>query len=491
MNKTLFIALLFSFSAMGAVEISDDFSSNTAANYACVDSNVAFTVSGGEGHAIGYKYAYFYHTTAVSTADMYTQADVEYNSTNDDWSAIMVRSNGLKKTSRNCYEIFGSGDRYGLYRVINGSRTWLTEFNTTESNSSTTLKISAQTIGDTVRIIVWQGGTQRILYNDVNAARITAGSYGGGLIHNYNSGSDVRFDNFEVGTLADGGCTDSITYAGKTDSAAAWISHTGTFRCGGSAWAIWELANGTGRDSTILGTVDSGDVKNDTIRNLTYSTRYRFQMRLDDWLSDYDTSYTADSIDNDTALICFSPQIDSVSGPDSAVRGGLKTIIGIEFKSTGGICSLGDSGVTVVAQTDTTVQFAVPDSMPAGVYDIVFVDSCGNKDTLVNSLTIYTASPPLPVITSVFPPRWYRGKLIEIRTTNTPSPQGTGKVYFSTTIGTPTDSMVVAETWGTSLIKDTIPMLPQLPRKRYVWVKDRNGNISNVDSMIVYTPQTW
>lgn len=104
--------------------------------------------------------------------------------------------------------------------------------------------------------------------------------------------------------------------------------------------------------------------------------------------------------------------------------------------------------------------------------------------------TVTVQSALIPIIDSIRPRTWYRGKTFSIYTRGEQGPQSTGKIYFSTNISVPDDSLSGAQNWSGGLINDTIPP-GALSRWYYLWYINRLGLLSSKDSIRVYIPKKW
>jgi hypothetical protein len=131
-----------------------------------------------------------------------------------------------------------------------------------------------------------------------------------------------------------------------------------------------------------------------------------------------------------------------------------------------------------------SVQFYITQSKDMDSLQWIAVNSAGNDTS--NSVEIRALYRNL-VLQHPYPQRWYRGKLLELHLTGNYSTQGSGVVYWSTDKVIPTDSLIVADTWGETIVKDTIPSY-STHRWYYTWIRNRYGIISNIDSEYVYIP---
>jgi hypothetical protein len=91
-------------------------------------------------------------------------------------------------------------------------------------------------------------------------------------------------------------------------------------------------------------------------------------------------------------------------------------------------------------------------------------------------------------INSIRPYKWYRGYPVSFWGSYT-APQSTGKIYMGTTPLAAIDSLTVAQLWASDQIIDTLPLLPITTGKRYFWIKNSLGIVSNIDSCFIYNPK--
>jgi hypothetical protein len=198
----------------------------------------------------------------------------------------------------------------------------------------------------------------------------------------YVGSTSVTTSAITAGFSRDGGagCTDSINYLGVSDSSDTTIVHSGVALCSGTLHSIWELVDGSDRDSTAF-VVDSGDTVIDTVEGLTASTEYRLQMRLGAFLSYYDSVATEAGVDTDTVDICVGTEIDSVVNldgrHDTGLVGDTVRLFVNEIKTTDSVF-LNATAQNIVARGLDTLRFVV--SGTSGQLRVK--DSCGTWDSL-------------------------------------------------------------------------------------------------------------
>jgi hypothetical protein len=146
----------------------------------------------------------------------------------------------------------------------------------------------------------------------------------------------------------------------------------------------------------------------------------------------------------------------------------------------------GGDSTNMSGETNDSLHFANLSFADTLYYYGVKVSNADGADT--SDWVTVTALYQTPEIDSIRPYRWYRGKLISFwGTYNTP--QGSGKIFMGITPLTAIDSLIVAETWSSTMINDTLPLLPATTGRRYFWIRNSYGVVSNVDSCFVYNPR--
>lgn len=189
-------------------EIEDLFDSDTTANYTQTggDAVVTLAVSSGKLHATtAYKYSYWIHETALSSADHYVEARIMIGTGFSDYTSLFARSNNTVGTM-NHYRIRfggeGSNVYITLYRVVGNSETYLDWYaiNAT-ANQEYLVRLSVSGTGATVTCTVNIDGTDRITYNDTNAARLVSGDYIGIGFKQSNDNRDVTIDDLKGDAL--------------------------------------------------------------------------------------------------------------------------------------------------------------------------------------------------------------------------------------------------------------------------------------------------
>lgn len=177
----------------GGAEITDDFSTDTSANYTAITNSMS--VSGGVAHGQTWHVSRLYHETTLSSADHYAQADCVV-SNNMDHSFLMARCDGTHYY-RTCLR---DGNKVVLYRDTTLIDTFYGSAGQFAAGTYT-VKISVSGTGATVNIKVDVGGTNRIDYNDTDAGRLTTGSYVGiGFARDSDNG-DCTVDNLTADNL--------------------------------------------------------------------------------------------------------------------------------------------------------------------------------------------------------------------------------------------------------------------------------------------------
>lgn len=173
--------------AAPSYEISDDFSTDTSANYTVILGY--FGVSGGVAYCPqAWEGGIAYHETALSSPNHYAQADVTYSGSGDG-AGLIVRSDGT-----NYYRVYFAG---GDVTVRRNDNEW---YDTTDDHSGSygsgtyTLKAEVETVGSTVVITTYVDGVLASTSTDDTAGRYTTGSYIGIWLErggaNYNSTAD-------------------------------------------------------------------------------------------------------------------------------------------------------------------------------------------------------------------------------------------------------------------------------------------------------------
>lgn len=182
-------------------EIEDHFASDTTANYTQTggDSVVTISVSGGKLHATtAYKYSWWQHNTALSSANHYAQAKIMLGTSYSDYTALFARaSDTVGHMNHYTVRFGGEGDNtyITLYRVVENSETYLDWYAINAvANQEYDVKLSVNGTGATVTVTVNIDGTDRITYNDTNAARLTSGTHIGIGFKQSNDNRDVTVD---------------------------------------------------------------------------------------------------------------------------------------------------------------------------------------------------------------------------------------------------------------------------------------------------------
>jgi hypothetical protein len=152
--------------------------------------------------------------------------------------------------------------------------------------------------------------------------------------------------------------------------------------------------------------------------------------------------------DTDTTVIdfCAAPEIIYVV-PDSGLPNSDGKLIGNEFKSTGGVLTLGGVEKTISRQVDDTVYWNVG-SADTGTHELIFTDSCGNSDTASFRVIAGVA---VPVIDSIRPSPWYRLRQIDIYGSGYGDSQGEDSVLVGGI------NLHRASLWTDTHITDTLP----------------------------------
>ena len=186
--------------------ISDDFSSDTSSSYTKISGSGSLLIEDGVAKSTS---AYsginvYYNVAGTGSASHYVQADLrDGGSDASDNTSLFVRideSGGYD----DYYKAILKDAHVYLYRVVNGSDTYLGEVGIT-AGTTYTVKMTVSGTGATVEIRINLDGssTASVSYDDTNAARLTTGTYiGFGLSHSSNGQiDDIVVDNLSAGVL--------------------------------------------------------------------------------------------------------------------------------------------------------------------------------------------------------------------------------------------------------------------------------------------------
>lgn len=180
--------------AGSSYEIEDAFASDTSANYTKTsdsDAGASLSVSSGTAHSTNGYGARYYHETALSSVDHYSQI-TQSCTAGGDWSSPIVRVD-----DDSFYQVYLDGTKFKLRRVVNGSWTYLTTSSGDVADTNNhTVKLSASGSGATVTVTLTYDGNTWISYGDTDAARLTTGSYVGFIINRTNASGEPVTDNF-------------------------------------------------------------------------------------------------------------------------------------------------------------------------------------------------------------------------------------------------------------------------------------------------------
>ena len=177
--------------AGGGPAISDDFSSDTSANYTAVTENSGISISGGLAYGSNnWNENIVYHETSLGSPNHWAQADIMRVSTSVSGSGLVIRCDGTGG-----YKIF-----VGLDGSLNLNRNsdWLTRWEgPLVVDTAYTVKATITGTGTSTRIIVTVDGTERIDYTDNSASALSTGNYIG-LCWGRIDGSNPPADNLSA-----------------------------------------------------------------------------------------------------------------------------------------------------------------------------------------------------------------------------------------------------------------------------------------------------
>lgn len=191
----------------GGPEISNDFANTDEDDHYIITETDAASAtvasSSGKLHwtGTGYSSGLGYHSTALSSPNHYVKAKIMAGTGLNDFTQLSARHSGGDDYYKVRFQGGGEGGIY-LYRVVDGSSSYLGDYALgATANTEYTVKLSVSGVGATVTVTVNIDGTDRITYNDTNAARLTSGSYVGFGFRRASDNRDVTIDDFEADAL--------------------------------------------------------------------------------------------------------------------------------------------------------------------------------------------------------------------------------------------------------------------------------------------------
>ena len=166
------------------VGVSDDFSSDTSADYTAIDGGIS--VSGGTAGGSGtWAKNLVYHESTLGTANQEVSASVTYNGATDSAGVLARVSTGTPKTGYIAY--FGETGKVLLSSFSGTTVTPITTYIGSYASGTYTIKLSVS--GTTVKVYV--GGVERISVTD---STYSAGDYIGLIFDRDNADYDARAD---------------------------------------------------------------------------------------------------------------------------------------------------------------------------------------------------------------------------------------------------------------------------------------------------------
>jgi hypothetical protein len=296
MKKT-FAFLLVCFCSAFSAEYSDNFNRESlGAGWTTIPNAEGLTIRSSDtlSGTVNDAYNGAYYTSSAYTDSQYVSAKIYFASTSIGYTFVAARVDSLAQTMY-AFGVDDNYDQFAIYKYLAGSEIKIA------SGSLGALGLALWATGDSMAILARHdtiiGYKNNLPLDTVVDTDIDSGRCG---VFQYRGASYIgHWDNFHAWDNSGGAppaCTDSITYSGIYDSSATELMHLGVAECGGSVWSIFQEIGGA-RDSVSFGAVDSGDTIRDTIVGLTPSTQYRLQLRLDAFLTGYDTAWTEESID--------------------------------------------------------------------------------------------------------------------------------------------------------------------------------------------------
>jgi hypothetical protein len=175
------------FEAIGpepTMAISDNFSSDTSANYTALTGGIS--ISGGAAHG-GSAWAsnILYHETSLGSAAQDVQADISFVA--NDSGGVIVRYDTAATPDSFYVALFQTG--VIILRKYSGTTpTFVEQYNGSYANGTYTVRV----VADGTSIKVYVDGTERISVTD---STYTAGNYCGVLLERGGGNADVTLDN--------------------------------------------------------------------------------------------------------------------------------------------------------------------------------------------------------------------------------------------------------------------------------------------------------
>jgi len=167
-----------------SVGVSDDFSSDTSANYTAIGGGIS--VSGGNAGGSGtWAKNLVYHESTLGTANQEVSASVTYNGATDSAGVLARVSTGTPKTGYIAY--FGETGKVLLSSFSGTTVTPIDTYIGSYASGTYTIKLSVS--GTTIKVYV--GGVERISVTD---STYSAGDYIGLIFDRDNTDYDARAD---------------------------------------------------------------------------------------------------------------------------------------------------------------------------------------------------------------------------------------------------------------------------------------------------------
>jgi len=175
----------------GGPEISDDFSSDTSADYDVEAGGL--TIAGGVASGSSWANSVIRHETAITSANMYAQADCINNGATGDYSGVMIR------------EADDDSDKYktwisaGNLKLYDGNSDLVRTYDGSYGNGPYTIKLSASGSSN-VAVKVYVDDVLRIDATDSQGSPPSALYAGFIITRGYGNGA-MTIDNFEASAL--------------------------------------------------------------------------------------------------------------------------------------------------------------------------------------------------------------------------------------------------------------------------------------------------
>jgi photosystem II stability/assembly factor-like uncharacterized protein len=393
MNNLLLLLLLI-FCKVFSAEYSDNFNrASLGADWTTIPETNALTILSSDTLAGSTDYARnggYLNTSAISDSQFVSAVVYYGEGIGYTFVAARVGESGTNCYFAGCNE---GSNNFIIGKYIDGTFTSISDAGITFNSGSTAGFLVRN---DTLISFVDGTPVDTATDSDLSSGHV-------GVIQYKNAAYSGYWDNFyAVDNYHEGGTDcDSVYQVGFTDSLATQLIYKATAGCTttDTIRTVW------GDDTTSLdtnyhaGTFSAGDTIRDTMTALTPSTKY-YAASIDSMFKTlYDTAWTRDSLDSLPFFFCAVPTIDSISGPDSVVVGGDIILKGQEFKSADGSATVGGESASITNQTDVELTITCP-SVADGSREVVFIDSCGNMDSVAITVYIETCADSLGVVWS-------------------------------------------------------------------------------------------